>query len=106
MGHGHVVPNRDGSKARCGGPGICDECSREQASLGVTVTPEHKEALKRSMLIRFDVLELIDLLTCIIPLNEAGKYKDKPLVELEKKVRSCLGELSYDLPPTPKDGAK
>lgn len=30
-GHGHVIPNADGAKARCGGPGICAECSREQA---------------------------------------------------------------------------
>jgi hypothetical protein len=28
-GHGHVVPNPDGSKARCGGPAICSECARE-----------------------------------------------------------------------------
>lgn len=32
MSHGHVTPNKDGSKARCGGPGICSECSRELAS--------------------------------------------------------------------------
>lgn len=31
MGHGHVKPNPDGSKARCGGPGLCDECSKEYA---------------------------------------------------------------------------
>lgn len=30
-GHGHVVPRPDGVKARCGGPGICAECSREAA---------------------------------------------------------------------------
>jgi hypothetical protein len=30
-GHGHVVPNPDGSKVRCGGPGVCGECSRELA---------------------------------------------------------------------------
>jgi hypothetical protein len=30
-GHGHVTPNEDGSKARCGGPGICGVCSRERA---------------------------------------------------------------------------
>lgn len=29
--HGHVVPNPDGSKARCGGPGLCSTCSREAA---------------------------------------------------------------------------
>lgn len=27
--HGHVTPNPDGSKARCGGPAICRECQRE-----------------------------------------------------------------------------
>lgn len=29
MGHGHVIKNPDGSVARCGGPGICAECSQE-----------------------------------------------------------------------------
>lgn len=29
--HGHVTPNKDGSRARCGGPGICEVCSREAA---------------------------------------------------------------------------
>jgi hypothetical protein len=28
-GHGHVTPNPDGSKARCGGPSLCPECARE-----------------------------------------------------------------------------
>lgn len=28
-GHGHVTPNKDGSKARCGGPAICRECRAE-----------------------------------------------------------------------------
>ena len=31
MGHGHVIPNNDGSKARCGGPAICLECAAELA---------------------------------------------------------------------------
>lgn len=30
-GHGHVFPNADGTKARCGGPGICPQCSQEYA---------------------------------------------------------------------------
>lgn len=30
-GHGHVYKRPDGAKARCGGPGICPECSRDQA---------------------------------------------------------------------------
>lgn len=32
IGHGHVRPRPDGVKARCGGPGLCDECSKEYAS--------------------------------------------------------------------------
>jgi hypothetical protein len=27
--HGHVIPRRDGIKARCGGPGICRDCKAE-----------------------------------------------------------------------------
>ena len=30
-GHGHVFPRPDGLKARCGGPGLCSECSRDLA---------------------------------------------------------------------------
>lgn len=33
MGHGHVTPNLDGSKARCGGPALCAECAKEEAAL-------------------------------------------------------------------------
>jgi hypothetical protein len=31
--HGHVVPLPDGSKARCGGPGLCRVCKAEQEEL-------------------------------------------------------------------------
>lgn len=31
-GHGHVFKRPDGMKARCGGPGFCDECSRDAAT--------------------------------------------------------------------------
>lgn len=29
-GHGHVFHRPDGVRARCGGPGICAECSRDK----------------------------------------------------------------------------
>lgn len=29
MNCGHVKPNADGSRARCGGPGICTRCNQE-----------------------------------------------------------------------------
>lgn len=28
-GHGWVMPNKDGSKARCGGPALCKQCAAE-----------------------------------------------------------------------------
>lgn len=31
QGHGHVYPREDGVKARCGGPGLCSQCARDQA---------------------------------------------------------------------------
>ena len=37
MGHGHVIPNPDGSRARCGGPGICSECALEAAQLDAEI---------------------------------------------------------------------
>ena len=30
-GHGHVWPRPDGTVARCGGPGMCEACSRDKA---------------------------------------------------------------------------
>lgn len=32
-GHGWVIARDDGMKARCGGPGLCAECNRDQQSL-------------------------------------------------------------------------
>jgi hypothetical protein len=32
-GHGHVIPNPNGSKARCGGPRVCSLCAMDQAAL-------------------------------------------------------------------------
>lgn len=37
MGHGHVKPNPNGLKARCGGPAICRECQRELAEMKAKV---------------------------------------------------------------------
>lgn len=43
-GHGHVKPNPDGSLAHCGGPGICDVCSREAASEWWAMRAERDDA--------------------------------------------------------------
>jgi len=34
-GHGHVHPRPDGVKARCGGPALCAQCSREAAEQAI-----------------------------------------------------------------------
>lgn len=39
MGHGHVIPNKDGSMARCDGPPICPTCNWEKSQLD-TATAE------------------------------------------------------------------
>lgn len=43
MNHGHVIPNPDGSKARCGGPAMCPQCALE---LGV-IESEYKNQLTK-----------------------------------------------------------
>lgn len=43
-GHGHVWKRPDGMKARCGGPGMCAECSRDKAALTAAPQPEADES--------------------------------------------------------------
>lgn len=51
-GHGHVVPNPNGVKARCGGPAICSVCARELASLAGKVGGEQVLALADEALVK------------------------------------------------------
>jgi len=52
-GHGHVKPNPDGSKARCGGPALCAVCARERSEAYVVAMAVAKaEAMERKMLER------------------------------------------------------
>lgn len=50
-GHGHVWERPDGVKARCGGPGVCRECSTDLASaissgyIALTITETGRRAL-------------------------------------------------------------
>lgn len=51
-GHGHVTPRADGMKARCGGPGLCAQCSQEAATAAFresagAPTPEPSRALEK-----------------------------------------------------------
>jgi hypothetical protein len=51
-GHGHVFPRPDGMRARCGGPGMCSECSRD---LQIKRYPKHDPI-------------------CGCPINEKGEH--------------------------------
>lgn len=63
MGHGHVIPNKDGSLARCGGPAICTECARElKSDLYETIDAlrlqiEALELTNRTLMRRIESLE-------------------------------------------------
>lgn len=79
-GHGHVTPNPDGSKARCGGPAICSACAKELArqcnaladvrsatilkpgdrvlvDLGRPATPQDMDRIADTMKLRFPDVE-------------------------------------------------
>lgn len=43
-GHGHVWPRADGMRARCGGPGLCPECSREAEAKNADTVPADFQA--------------------------------------------------------------
>lgn len=62
MGHGHVIPNKDGSVARCGGPAICSECAREQAAENARIRKEPKKLTKWDAFFFFFFLERDDRL--------------------------------------------
>lgn len=40
-GHGHVWPNANGMKARCGGPGLCAQCSIDKVAKDNAATGEN-----------------------------------------------------------------
>ena len=47
-GHGWVTPNPDGTKARCGGPGLCGQCAQEKAQKD-GLTEQRKQTCPRRM---------------------------------------------------------
>lgn len=48
QGHGHVTPNANGTKARCGGPGICLQCSAEK--VGKVASNERRDTIYAEMI--------------------------------------------------------
>lgn len=77
MSHGHVVPNPDGSKVRCGGPGICNVCNKEFFEVNnITGAKQHipttdKELLKQLRLLALSLQSEIVLLKDRVNLLES-----------------------------------
>jgi hypothetical protein len=46
VGHGHVFPRPDGRRAKCGGPPLCRECTRDQ-SLAAAVEEVRRDGVAR-----------------------------------------------------------
>ena len=88
-GHGHVIPNTDGTKARCGGPQLCRECALEYtqnqpnfygsvrgkgSTLGIAIAQLILEWIDRGTTKEEAVSHLR---TCLILLGETGSPNDE-----------------------------
>jgi hypothetical protein len=108
--HGHVTPNADGSRARCGGPTICKVCMAELAQLQAKSAPA--ESVSREVEIpdiaaTFDGLYLVP----IKPLNRgdhlmtvaqhnrivAALTPPSPDAELVELLRECRGIVAKEV---------
>jgi transcriptional regulator of met regulon len=78
MNHGHVVPNADGSKARCGGPGFCTQCSLEAG------TPPEK-IISQSQIKRIQATNPMKLLEIV---EEIDRLRDS--VHSMRHENACL----------------
>ena len=59
-GHGHVWERPDGVKARCGGPGLCKICSRDEADRIRFVEEHSKPNTDGFDVLRADLTELLN----------------------------------------------
>jgi hypothetical protein len=96
-GHGWVIPNKDGSVARCGGPGMCGACMRELAALrnetrqGLTnARPVCHHPPSERVMIRFGHRKKhLDLRYCKLCGLDTGGTGHNPLsVDLEQELNS------------------
>lgn len=61
-GHGHVTPNADGTRARCGGPSICAQCALEFARLNYRAPKPVEQAIALDVTVtREGVIECVSI---------------------------------------------
>lgn len=78
MRHGHVTPNPDGSKARCGGPAICPECQHELMTM-IRDRPDSIPALsplKKQDIIRQTIVDAEAVYRKVMDLADHVSRKD------------------------------
>jgi hypothetical protein len=107
MSHGHVTPNENGLKARCGGPGICEVCNKEAIAAGLVVkkkthltdvTEELKEQLLENYRLRREIGERWEPM--VKKLNgelESAKYQRDKLVEENRTQRFEITRLGNEV---------
>jgi hypothetical protein len=90
-GHGWVVPNENGLKARCGGPAICSQCAKELAQHSVSLEPV-KEALNKFNSLRpcETVDSMWELYAAISKLTEYIEFRDKPVELSWDEIRESM----------------
>ena len=85
-GHGHVWPNVDGSKARCGGPAICRACAVDLAALQAQrLFAEERQAHQydEPFNVAAQLLELMKTQLLIVLVNRLGGNIELPVGEID-----------------------
>ena len=87
VGHGHVFARPDGRRARCGGPALCPECSKDATLLAA------RDA---------DAAVAVGRLRAVVALLEDPGARPPRAVVLEH-LRAALADLGPALPPEAPD---
>lgn len=92
-GHGHVYPNADGSKAKCGGPAICMACAEDYAALQAakkfgqeTLAAQYTEPFS----VAAQLLEAMKGQLLIVLVNRLGGKVDIPVSEVDATGRFLM----------------
>lgn len=94
-GHGHVWERPDGSKARCGGPKMCEECAKDAATHG---TPERQPIELRVS------RELLEQMLCLGKRRIVGvRFEPLPNATTEPTAQVVFDIEAHDAPPGTKN---
>lgn len=88
-GHGWVVANSNGAKARCGGPKICKQCALEAAQFSARYTPVMMSEASRRLVTNEIANKLLDDL-------RTGVVKVVDITLIEERCRVVLLDYQID----------